>query len=82
MEYLPCEIFYPKYLLGVPKNIIRDPLGKILMVEWDEKVNPTTEESFICENCDHAFIATAEMSFKSEAEAEALDFKHQTVSLF
>lgn len=82
MEYLPCEIFYPNSLLGVPKNIIKDPLGKILLVEWAEKGEPSPDETFVCENCEHTFVAIANLSFKTEAGPEALDFKHQAVSLF
>ena len=34
-ELHPSEIFMPEDLTGRPKNIIRDPLGKILYVEWE-----------------------------------------------
>ena len=42
-EYLPAEVFYPKYLLGKPFNIIRDEEGTILM---QLKGNDITFENF------------------------------------
>ena len=29
-EMIPAEIFYPDSLLGTPKTIVRDALGKII----------------------------------------------------
>lgn len=33
-EYLPSEIFMPEDILGgAPKNLIKDPLGKVLYAD-------------------------------------------------
>lgn len=81
-EYLPCEIFYPKHLLGVPENIIKDPLGKILYVEWRENYAADLTESFVCDQCNHSFVVSANISYKAEKEAEILDFGCVETSLF
>lgn len=58
-QYLPGEIFNPKYFLGQPKRIIRNSIGEILGYEGIV-MDPT--ESFICENCGEEFIINARLS--------------------
>ena len=58
-QYLPGEIFEPKYFLGQPKHIIRNGMGEILGYEGI-MMDPT--ETFICENCGEEFIVSARLS--------------------
>ena len=46
-EYLPAEIFFPKSLLGNPKDIIRDDDGSI---EFFNGETMNLHEEFECEN--------------------------------
>lgn len=61
-EYLPGEVFVPKYLIGQPKEIERDIYGKIL---FNEGIEPNLEETFTCEKCSKQFKITAQISFNT-----------------
>lgn len=65
-EYLPGEIYIPKYLVGTPVDIERDIYGKILMHEGKL---PDYDESFICEKCGRPFKVHAHLSFDVEADS-------------
>lgn len=80
-EYLPGEIFMPGELLGRSRTIVKDALGKILYVEWEEDEEPTFTETYICDECGKEFIVEATVSFKTKAQAEELDFSDTSVSL-
>ena len=59
-EYLPAEIYIPKYFLGSPHNIERDKNNKIIGYSgcgMDEC------ESYICDNCGEEFYVVAKLSF-------------------
>lgn len=51
-QYLPAEIFIPKYLLGQPRNILRDVYGQILDYEG---TGSDLEETYICDSCNTEF---------------------------
>lgn len=48
-EYHPSEIFIPEYLIGRPKDIEKNYLGKIVNIEMALK--PDLKEEFTCEKC-------------------------------
>jgi len=80
-EYLPTEIFVPGELLGRTRTVVRDALGKILYVEWEDGEEPTLTETYECDSCGKEFIVEATLSFKTKAQAEELDFSDTSVSL-
>lgn len=47
-EYLPVEIFIPKYTFGNPLEIVRNSSGKIIGYTGDE---PDYTEIYICDEC-------------------------------
>lgn len=59
-EYMPAEIFIPKYLLDEPTKIIRDATGKIL--DFDG-IKANLSDTYICE-CGKQFDVTAKISFE------------------
>lgn len=80
-EYLPCEIFYPNQFLGDPETLIRDALGKIIYTEFKPTAEPTFTESYICNNCNSAFLVDAHITYKVKAEREELNFAKTSVGL-
>ena len=80
-ELHPSEIFMPEDLTGRPKNIIRDPLGKILYVAWEEDGEPALVQKFECPECNRPFIVEANVSYKVKPVPAEEDFSTDTVSL-
>ena len=81
-QYLPSEIYVKGSLLGgMPTNIVKDALGKLLYVDYENGGEPDYEESFICEQCDKPFEITATLSFKTRQVDDVLDFSSDVVSL-
>ncbi len=60
-EYLACEIFYPKNLVGTATNIVKSDAGDILGFNGSD-MNP--EETYKCDNCGQEFKVYASVSFK------------------
>lgn len=81
MEYHLSEIFIPEELLGRPRNIIRDPLGKILYVEYEEDSEPQLKEQFTCDQCERDFTIELTISAKAKPVEEEKDFSEEYVSL-
>ena len=71
----------PDDLTGQPKNVIKDPLGKILFVEYEEDGEPALTQKFECMECGKAFIVEANVSYKVKLVPEEEDFSTDTVSL-
>ena len=80
-EYTPAEIFMPGDFLGRPESLIRDALGKIIYLEYEEDNEPLQSEQYICDNCDKPFVVEPVISYKVKKEIEELDFSNDTVSL-
>ena len=80
-EVHAAEIFYPEQLIGEPKNIIRDPLNRILYVEYKEDGEPCLTEHYCCDGCERDFVVEATISFKAKPEAEEKDFSKLESSL-
>lgn len=84
-QYLPGEIFNPKYFLGQPKNIIRNNIGEILGYEGIEM---DTNETFVCEHCGNSFEIQAKISVnikepkEESTKVEAEKTPIQQLSLF
>ncbi len=79
-EYTLDEIFIPKAFFGRSSTVVRDALGKILTVEFEE--DPDYTETYNCDYCKKDFTVTIEPKIKSDEPEEILDFSKKTVSLF
>lgn len=71
----------PGDLIGRPDSILRDPIGKILYVDYVEDEEPNTAETFVCESCGKTFVVEPIVSYKVKKQAEELDFGEDSVSL-
>lgn len=80
-EYLACEIFMPTDILGKSATVIKDALGKIIYVDWEEEYEPAQKETYYCDHCDKPFAVEPVISFKVTKEDPALDFSEESVSL-
>ena len=80
-EMIPAEIFYPDSLLGTPKTIVRDALGKIIYLEYEANSEPCQPEKYFCDACEKPFIVEPILTFKVKKEAEELDFTETYVSI-
>lgn len=80
-QYSVAEIFMPGDLIGKPKTVIRDALGKIIYQEYDPEKEPAQSEKYFCDNCDKPFIVEPVIVYKVKKEAEELDFTESYVSL-
>lgn len=79
-EYLPAEIYNPKYFLGNPINIVRNINGEIL---GHEGIEMDQSESFVCENCENIFHVTAKINFYSNDKEESKEFsEYEPLDLF
>ena len=80
-EYHPSEIFMPEDLTGHPRNVIKDPLGKIMFVEWEEDGEPALVQKFTCDECGRTFIVEAAVTYKTTLVPEEEDFSTDSASL-
>ena len=62
-EYLPGEIFLPRYFLGEPKDVERDYAGKLLYYDGLEQ---DLKESYTCDYCKETFDVTAKINYRVE----------------
>lgn len=83
-EYDPSELLFPDNVLGQakPESIVRDPLGKILYLEYQEGKEPLAEETYYCDNCGREFVIEVDPRYTSKAQVEELDFSETSVKLF
>lgn len=72
-EYLPCEIFYPRYIFGEYKYIPKDANGKIL--GDDSLFVANNSENYKCDYCNTTFTAFVNMTFSTNI-ISAVDFSH------
>ena len=80
-EYLAGEIFLPSDHIGKIKNVIKDPLNKILYADYEEDYAPNSPEEFTCEFCNTSFIVETSTTYKVKAQDEALNFGSTETSL-
>ena len=64
-EYLPAEIFVPKYYFGVPTNIQRDESGKLTSYDG---TSVDLFEKYTCDNCDTEFRIVSKLQLTTELE--------------
>lgn len=69
-EYMPGEIFIPKYLVGQAKDIERDENGKIIYTYPEEFDN---KESFDCIKCNKTFEIEAFIEYKVKSSEMNFD---------
>ena len=62
-EYLPAEIFIPKYYFGVPHSIVRDSNGKIVSYEG---TSVDLLEKYTCDNCNTEFRVVSKLQLTTE----------------
>ena len=62
-EYLPAEIFIPKYFIGSPEHIQRDEKNHI--IDFVNNSMDTTEH-FVCDNCETYFTVEAIVTFNTK----------------
>lgn len=62
-EYLPSEIFIPKYYFGVPENIERTQEGKLMSYEGS---SVDLFEKYTCDNCDTEFRVVSKLQLTTE----------------
>ena len=63
-EYLPSEIFIPKYFFGTPENIERNENGKLVSYEG---TSVDLFELYRCDSCDKEFRVVAKLQLTTEA---------------
>ena len=80
-EWVPSEIFMPGDVEGKAKQVIRDALGHILYVEYEEDCEPCSEQHYVCDECGRGFVVEPVVMFKVKKESEELDFGSQETSL-
>lgn len=64
-EYLPAEIYMPKYFFGKPYMIERDSNGKLVSYEGS---SIDLFETYTCDKCNHIFRVSAKMGFSTEED--------------
>lgn len=64
-EYLPAEIYIPKYYFGKPYAIERDVEGKILNYEG---TSIDLFETYTCDKCNHTFRIISKIGFSTEED--------------
>lgn len=62
-QYLPHEIFIPKFVFGTSTYIERDSCGKIVSFMGDEMI---LCETYDCDNCNASFEVEVSMEFTSK----------------
>ena len=69
-EYLPAEIFVPKYFFGSPEYIVRNDSGEI-----EEYIGTTldTAENYVCDKCNSSIKIEAKINF-SVCVDESINF--------
>ena len=77
-EYTLAEIYIPKYITG-KGNIIKDPAGKILGIDYG--LEPDLTEQYNCDYCHKDFNVELDIKANSSPVREELDFSVETASL-
>ena len=61
-EYLPSELFIPKFVFGKPTDIERTDTGKLL---WCDGQDMDLQETYKCDYCNKPFEIKAIIKFES-----------------
>ena len=62
-EYLPAEIFVPKYYFGIPEEIERTPEGKLISYEG---TSVDLFEKYQCDRCNKEFRIVSKLQLTTE----------------
>lgn len=62
-EYLPAEIFIPKYYFGNPSSIVRTEQGKLVSYEG---TSVDLFEKYTCDNCNNEFRIVSKLQLTTE----------------
>ena len=79
-QYTLDEIYISKYLTGKSATVVKDALGKILYIDFEEQ--PDLSEKFNCEYCNKDFNVTLNITATSKKVEDEIDFSNNVVSLF
>lgn len=75
-QYLPAEIYVPRYFFGKPKYIRRDTEGKILSISGTKE---DYEELYKCDNCNTSFKVVADIQFETTIDnISDTEYLHET----
>jgi hypothetical protein len=82
-QYMPGEVFMPGALIGKPVEVVKDPLGKIVYVDYLNADNmPNRVERFTCEYCNKPFEVEASLiTYKTRDVPAETDFDTEYVPL-
>ena len=64
-EYLPGEVLYPNWIIGQPKNIIKNDRGRI---EYWEDEDLSLTETYICDKCNTPLNITVSIDYSVEVD--------------
>lgn len=78
-EYLPGEIYIPKYFTGQPKDIVRLANGNIDLYEGIEQ---NLIEKFTCINCNKNFKIKANINYETSKDNSKEWFKDYTTKIY
>lgn len=83
-EYLPGEIYLPKYFFGNIKDVVKDRDGKIISF-YGKEID--TDEYYTCDYCSHKFSVKSTFKLKVEPVEEfkeeyVVPINNQKMSLF
>lgn len=71
----------PDDLTGKPDVVIKDPLGKILYVDYKKDCEPVNTTTYECDNCFKEFTVKAQITLTAEPVSEEKDFSTEYTSL-
>ena len=74
-EYIPEEIFYPNSVFNKNIKVIRDEVGKIVLIEGEYSFD--LNESFECECCGEVFSVLGEAKFSTSLKEDK--FEEETI---
>ena len=78
-EYLPGEIYIPKYFVGQPKEVERLVDGK---VDVEFGIPQDLTEHYVCDHCNRPFTVEATITYNVTKDADRDFSEDYTTSLF
>ena len=71
----------PGELVGKPDSVVRDALGKIIYLDYNEDEQPAQVAEYICDECGKPFVVEPVIQYKVKKQVEEKDFSNPYVSL-
>ena len=75
-EYVPSEIYLPKYFLGIPKYIHRNEENKITGITGSDM---DLNETYQCDFCGNKFSVKAKVTFSTK-EVKSINMDEDYIS--